>query len=470
MRLAWAAIVLYFVRFLVGAWFNTGQEGDLWWQQWLGTYVLHHHALPHQLGPETFTASGARWVPQEWLFGVAVALALGSHHFAWLAVAAAIAAAGALIITAWRAKRRGASTFAVGITTIFAGFAMVQSFGVRAQIFAWLLLAIVLLLLDLEGAAAFLAIPIVAIWANIHASAMMAPVFIGAWAFGTWIEDRAWTARVERNFVVAAGSTLAVFLTPLTWDLPRYAFALQGSSIRSVILEWQPSDMLFPAFAFGVLPLLGLCAYFGIAAPRERWRDGMLFALAAVMSFLAVRHLPLAALVLAPMAAQRLSSVVPQHARINVALHERFTETVLAASTALTSALIFINLLHAPAIAGVALPRSAVAALARVPGTHNLYCEDFGWCSLALEEPNIRTFLDGRCDPFPPRVWRDYIAVERVAPDWRTVLQHYDADAVLVKDGRPLAQALALRPDWRLFYRDGRYEIFLRGQINTAQR
>ena len=46
MRLAWAAIVLYFVRFLVGAWFNTGQEGDLWWQQWLGTYVLHHHALP----------------------------------------------------------------------------------------------------------------------------------------------------------------------------------------------------------------------------------------------------------------------------------------------------------------------------------------------------------------------------------------------------------------------------------------
>ena len=469
MRLAWAAIALYFVRFAVGAWFNTGQEADLAWQQWLGSYILQHHHLPAQLGSETFTAAGAHWVPQEWAFSLAVALAVTAGHFGWLAIASALAAAGALALTAWRAKRRGASTFAVGITTVFAGFAMVQSFGVRAQIFGWLLLAVVLLLLDSETAWSFLVIPVVAIWANVHASAMIAPVLVCAWTAGTWIEDRAWTPRVERNFVLTAGSAFAVFLTPLLWHLPQYAFALQSSNIRSVIVEWQPTDMLFPSFAFGVLPLIALCVYFGIAAPRERWRDGMQFALACVMAFLAVRHLPLAALMLAPMAAQRLSSIAP-HARVNVVLQERLTETILAVSTVLTSALIFLALLHAPAITGVVLPKAAVNALAREGGTYNLYCEDFGWCSLALQHKNIRTFLDGRCDPFPPRVWRDYLSIERLSGRWPLVLDRYGANAVLVKKGRPLAQALALRPGWRLFYNDGRYDVFLRDGIRTAQR
>jgi hypothetical protein len=227
---------------------------------------------------------------------------------------------------------------------------------------------------------------------------------------------------------------------------------------------------MYPALIFGVLPLIAMCAYFGVAAPRERWRDGMLFALASTIAFLAVRHLPLAAFIIAPMAAQRLTSIIPQHARVNAVLHEHFSETIVAASTALASAVIIVNLLHTPAIAGVVLPRNAVAALARVPGSHNLYCEDFGWCSLALEKHNLRTFLDGRCDPFPPRVWNDYLDVERLTPRWRTVLDHYGVDAMLVSKGRPLAQALALRNDWRLFYRDRRYEIFLRDGIRTANR
>src|SRR5579859_4692235 len=48
-----------------------------------------------------------------------------------------------------------------------------------------------------------------------------------------------------------------------------------------------------------------------------------------------------------------------------------------------------------------------------------------------------RTFIDGRCDPFPLSVWNDYLAVERVSPRWLHVLDRYGANAVLVKNGRP---------------------------------
>lgn len=470
MKLAWAVIAIFCARFVVAAWFDPGQDGDLAWQQWLGTHVLASHHLPQRLGAETFTSEGAAWVPQEWAFSLAVASTLPHGDFGWLALLTAAAAVCTLFLTALRAYRRGSSIIPTALVTFCTGYAMVQSFGVRAQIFGWLMLAVLMLLLDLENDWIFLAIPVIAIWANVHASAALAPVLVGAWTLGTLIEDRRWTPRVERNVVLTAGCAFAVCLTPLLWHLPVYAIELSQSSIRSAIVEWQPSDLFVPAFAAGILPLLGLCAYFGIAAPRERWRDGMLFALTATMSFMALRHIPIAAIVIAPMAAQRLTSLLPSSARINAIMRERFSEGLVFAATACSIAVIIVSLGRVPAIAGVTLPRDAIASLARVPGTHNLYCEDFAWCSLALNTRNIRTFVDGRCDPFPPRVWNDYLAVEELAPRWSQILDRYHVNAVLVKRQRPLAQALALRNGWHAFYRDRKYEIFLRSAPNAQQR
>jgi hypothetical protein len=470
MRIALAVIAIFSARFLMGAWFYAGHDGDLAWQQVLGTYVLHAHQLPQHLGHETFTAPGAPWVPQEWAFSVAVAWFTAHGRFSILAILTVLAAAISLGLVAYRAHHRGASTAATALVTALTGFAMLEGFGVRAQIFGWLFLSIVLLLLDLENDWMYAGLLAVALWANLHASVLIAPVLIGAWAVGTWIEDRAWSVRVERNMVFAGGSLVALCFTPLLWHLPLYAMNLETSVIRTAIAEWQPPDILFPCVAWGILPLLGICCYFGIAAPRERWRDGTLFAVAALITGIAVRHIPLAAIIVAPMAAQRLSSVIPSHARINALLQEHFSEALIYVCSGLVCGIIALNLSHRPQIAGVTLPKTAIASLAGIPGMHNLYCEDFAWCSLALEERNLRTFIDGRCDPFPKRVWRDYLAVERVSPVWNRVLKNWNVDSVLVDKNNSLAQALALERDWHLFYRDRRYEVFLRQDVRTAER
>jgi hypothetical protein len=469
-RIAVAIIAIFVTRFLMDAWFYAGHDGDLVWQDWLGSFILHAHHLPAHLGHETFTADGARWVPQEWAFSVAVAWLNATGHFAVLAIATAAAAAGALLLTAYRSVRRGASYMATALVVTCTGFAMLQDFGVRAQVFGWLFLAIILLLLEIETVWIFLVIPIIALWANIHASALIAPVFVGAWWLGTWIEDRAWTPRVERNFVVAAGSVVAVYLTPLLWQLPIYALSLETSGIRSVIAEWQPPDIRYYGFFGGLLPLLASCCYFGIAAPRERWRDGMLFAVAALIAGIAVRHVPLAALVIAPMAAQRLTSIFPHNARASRIMKEPFSKALLYVSSALVCMIVVLDLAHEPKVSGVTLPRGAFATLASLPGTHNVYCEDFAWCSLALRSRNLRTFLDGRCDPFPANVWRDYLAIQRVSPGWDAILSRWNVDSVLLDKGDALAQAMALHRDWHLFYRQGRYEIFLHQSVATAER
>ncbi|MFN2448188.1 MAG: hypothetical protein ABR508_00135 [Candidatus Baltobacteraceae bacterium] len=469
MRIAFAIVALFFSRMLVAAWFYPGNDADLGWQSWLGSRILSQHHIPSRLGTETFTSTGSPWVAQEWAFSTAVAWSYAHHAYPWLALLTALAAAAAILIVGYRAKRRGASTIAIALVTVCTGAAMLQAFGARAQIFGWLCLSLLLLVLDAESPWAYLAIPIVAVWANLHASAVLAPVLVGAWALGTLIEDRAWTPRVARNMLTAAGCVLAICMTPLLGELPRYALSLQTSPIRSTIAEWQPSDIVDFALYGGALPLIALCAYFGIAAPRERWRDGMLFALTAPMAFMAMRHVPICAITIAPMAASRLSSVLGPYARVNVVLNESISRAAIGFAAIACSAAIALNLLHVPAISGAKLPRQAMTALAGVRGTHNLYCEDFAWCSLALPHRNVRTFVDGRCDPFPKQVWDDYVAIEHLRPQWRAILEHYNVNAILARPGRPLAQALALQPGWRSIYKRGGYQIFLRGGIRTAR-
>src|SRR5579872_2226109 len=85
MKIAAAIIVVFCARFLMGALSFPAHDGDIAWQQWLGTYVLHQHMLPKQLGPETFTSSGAPWIPQEWAFSVAVAWFVAHGRFWMLA-------------------------------------------------------------------------------------------------------------------------------------------------------------------------------------------------------------------------------------------------------------------------------------------------------------------------------------------------------------------------------------------------
>lgn len=463
MKAAVAVVLLFFARFAVAAWYYPSHDADIAWQAWLGDLIMRTRHLPLHLGSQAFTAPGAAWAPQEWAFSIAVAWTLAHGAFWIVALASACAAAAAMVITAYRAVRRGAMPMPVALATICVGFSVMQSYGARAQVFGWPLLALLLLALDTEGNAIFWAIPLTALWANLHASALIAPAIVLVWGIGTLIEERGWTPRVERAAVTAAGCTLAVFATPLLWHMPAAAVALTFSPIHHAIVEWRPPTIGVTEFTAGFLPLLATCCYFGIAAPRERWRDGMVFAFTAALAFTAIRHIPLAAIAIAPMAAQRASVFFTWGHRANALLRDRFVVALLFCAASLSGAAVAGDLRRIPAIGGNGLlPTAAIAKAAAIPGVHRLYCEDFSWCSLALRQPRLRTFLDGRCDPFPPRVWNAYGAIAHTAPGWQQTLRRYRVDLVLARAEAPLGRALAADRAWHLRYRDARYALFER--------
>ncbi len=444
MKYAWLVIGIFAARFASTAIAFPAGDGDLAWQRWLGALIARTHAIPRALGAETFSAPNAAWVPQEWAFSLAADAARGGATWFLFAGGIAFAAVAALAIAALHAEARGASPRAIAVCTAFAGFA-----------FVWAL--------ECESPWCYAALPIAALWSNLHASAMLAPVVAGIYALGAVLEERGFGPRSRRGALLCAGALAAICCNPFGWHLPAYAISLFGNPIKAYISEWKVTDLDDLSFAFGALPLLLLGTIYGVRRDG-RWSDLLVLGAFAVLLLSAARNVGLFGLVALPLVAPALSRRVAFFAAsppVAATRTDRLFAVALPAVTLALALVVAVQLVRtAPAPTGLA--NAPLAALEKLPGDHRLLCADFAWCGLVVGAPNVRVFLDGRADPYPPKVWDDFAAIVRVSGAWRTTLDRRGVDAVVVKSGAPLDQALALARGWHAAYADKTYRLWLR--------
>ena len=417
------------------------RDGDLLWQRWLGERILHEHAIPRALGPETFAAEGARWTPHEWLFSTVLAWS-GDHGAAWLVpLLCALAVGLALTTVVLRSLRRGVPATTASAAVLLCGLSTIQSFGARAQVLGWAGVGTVVMLLESEGPWAWAAVPVTAIWANLHASAFLAPATATLFAFSSLLRDRAWSPAVRRSALLAAACGAATLATPLGTDLARYAVELSTSPIRHSISEWGATSMSSFAFVAGALPLLLVFAVFGV---RTSLRDRLIAVAFTVLLFSAVRNVAVFAIVAAPIA----FAALPRREAAKPVARRLAWVTVFAVACC-GATITALTWRDAPAYADALPHATARALLADAHATPRVFCEDFAWCSLFLDRP-VRFFMDGRCDPYPAPVWRDYREVIDGNARWAAILDRERIDAVLVRRGGALDSLLAERRGvWR---------------------
>jgi hypothetical protein len=435
-------------------------DGDLLWQQWLGARILREHAIPRALGPETFAAAGAPWTPHEWLF--ATVLAFGDAHGAqWLIPrVCAVAAALALATVVVRCRRRGVSPALSAAAAIVGALAMIQSFGARAQVLGWLGLSVVVTLLEIDGPWAWAAVPATVAWANVHASVFLSPAVAALFAVTALLRDRGWSRDVARRAALAAACGAATLATPLGADLPRYAAGLLASPIRASISEWGATSMTSAAFVIAALPLLLILGAFGM---RASVRDRLLAAAFTVVLFTAVRNVPVFALAVAPVALSALAAArAPRTQRLGAA---RLASWSTVAAVALVCVLIPVLVWRtAPAVQSGLPAGPARALLAQARTQPRVFCEDFAWCSLFLQAPGaVRFYMDGRCDPYPAPMWRDYREVMDGNRRWAAIIARERIDAILVRRDGALDSLLAERPrTWRRIASDRLARLYVK--------
>ena len=76
--------------------------------------------------------------------------------------------------------------------------------------------------------------------------------------------------------------------------------------------------------------------------------------------------------------------------------------------------------------------------------------------------PRERVFIDGRYNPYPKRVFDDYLAITNGAPDWFVRLESYSVNVIVSETTASFRQLLLLRPEFRLVYEDPYFSVLVR--------
>jgi hypothetical protein len=428
-------------------------DGDLFWQRQLGEVILRAHALPATLGRATFTAPDAHWIPHEWLF--ATAWAAANRFGAPFAFRAACAGIGLLTVVVAALRSRAADSRARMIMLVVVGVSLVPSFGLRAQILGWPLLALIMLALEAGPRRAWLAVPLTVLWSNLHASAVIVPCIVAVYAVGIALERRA--LRPALPYAVLAGATaLATLATPFGIELPRFALNWSSNPATSLIQEWLPAAPDKILIVGGVLVAALLLVLGEVRGARMSWPRRLLAAGLFAAAMLHIRNLGPFIIVAGPWVADALA---PRSVR-------RYTwrnDAGLALCGLVCAALLVVECARLPMSDGASAP--AVAQVAALPGPLRVACEDFSWCSRFAADSNVRVFIDGRTDAYPPAVFSEYRRI--LAGEPLPVFARWHVDVAIVKGPGPVARALRAG-GWRLL-RSGDPQVYLRPALGIRQ-
>jgi len=465
-------------------------DPDLWGHLVFGRLILMHGHLPPR-DIYSYSAAGLPWHDHEWLSEVVLALCWNGFGVVGLKLMKLAVTAATITLLALGAAETGAPIPLQLVVLTTGAIALAPMMQFRPQLFDFVALSALLLLLARNSyrraGRLWLAIPMFALWANLHGGFFVGLAVLALYTVVVAIEDLVagdGLARATHLGGVTAGCVLATLLNPDgigNWLTVMHT--MRNPLTRAVVSEWQP--LLFKIaelwqkspgtainFAVVIVPLAALAVCFVV---RARGGDLALVAIAAMMgvaAYLAVRNMALAV----------IASAVPlcRHAALALkstrfgnpappAPRKRFHE-VLVGATALVLA-VSTGLFSRSLPDGFSQPRGAVEFIHAHGLRGNVLC-DFGWGEYLIFHlaPESRVFIDSRYDMvYPQKVLADYFDFFFDGTRAAAVLNGYPHDFVLIPPTAPIGAPMERRSDWKLIYSDSNALLFTRADSPAAR-
>ena len=243
---------------------------DTWLALVDGRWIVEH-GLPH-VDHITLWTAGVHWVDQQWL-GQLAFYGVGTVGGIRLCVAFALVLdAVALAGAAFAARRLGASTSSTALAALIPVVVGPWLLQARTQSLALPLFVGVYALVAADSRRstrwAYLAIPLLVLWANLHGSASLGAGVV-------FLHGVVQLARRRlRGAVFAVAAPAALLASPYGLGLVGYYHTmLLGSTLRHYVLEWGPTHLdsgTAPFFAIGLLAMYLLGRRGAAVSPLER--------------------------------------------------------------------------------------------------------------------------------------------------------------------------------------------------------
>lgn len=453
-------------------------DPDIWWHLRNAQILFqqHHWVRWDQF---SYTVAGTPWINTEWLSEV---IFYGAWHVAGhvgIFVLYAAVAEGIMLGLLYLSVRVSGSVKAATLASTLGVLLAVVNFGPRTILFGWAcLLALMFVLwrfID-TGEAPLWRVPVIfLLWVNLHGSwliglVVFSIVIASGFVSGSWggLVATKWNRTQVRQLLTAWLSVIPVlFINPYGYRYVFYPFdmAYRQKLNISHVEEWASVDFHDPRgkIVFGVVMLILIL----MLTARRRWRlvEVGLVAFALYASITYIRFLFLAAILITPILARHISTIVPPYKReidrswlnflysaalLVVAIHRFPTGKMLQDDLAKKFPIKGINYLHQHAS-----PTDRVV-------NHYMFGGYMIWST-----PPVPTFIDSRTDIFEYKgVLKDYLDMIGMK-DSLGILDRYKARYVLFPPKDPVSYLLKHTPGWKVVYEDETSCVFERSNAKS---
>lgn len=462
---------------------------DLWWQLRAGRWMAEHHGPP-RTEVFTHTRQGMPWVDTEWGAEILLYLVMTAGGVPGLLVLVGTLAAVAACTLVLAAREEGAGPASAGLAAGGALFLLHYRLFPRAEIFTFLCLSLLLLLLARcrrGGRWSLFGIPILFLfWVNLHPGVLVGGLVLASHVIAEVLVRLLPPLPGESEgrrpllplFAISAFAALALLVNPYGFRLPLEWLRLSSSSVNQYIVEWAPpTHEMFTSRPF-------------VQAYRV-WTGVLLVSLPVLWSR---RRLggALAAGVLLPMAMRSVRIIavygVATAPAMAVSLHGWFTLAVgrRAVKLRTPSCLVVASLLVIVALLVVQgsfyrwegetrrfgfgvderdYPVKALAFL-RANDIHGTVFNEYRWGGWLGWADGMKVFQDGRT--IDEALFGEAAAVLNTAPGFERILDRYRVDVFFLRypkeptRSRAIFQWLDASPDWALVFWDDEALVYLK--------
>ena len=445
-------------------------NSDLWWHLLNARNLLQNHSLS-RVDTYSFTTAGSPWMNFEWLSEIPFFLAFDA--FGWQGIMGLYFGIMVLIFAAvyYRTCRSGADYKDAAVATAAAICLGGLSRSPRTQLFGWLCMMILLLVIDhfrRTGRGLWILPPLFALWINLHGSwpfglVVMALIIASgliAGEYGNVVATR-WTAVELRKLLFVLGlSIAALFVNPFGYKLVLYPvdFTLRQQRLAQVVEEWRPVEFGTFNGTLTLVLILVLLGFFLFSCSRWRLDEVLLAVFALASSLLHVRFLFFAALVLPPILAPRFSLFPPYDRELD----KPWLNATIMALLVCAMVWLFPSRERLQRAVSDGSPGAALEFMQKEHLTGRLFNE-YEWGGfIEWHAPDLKTFVDGRTDIFVYNgVFDDLLRILSLDRSLE-ILDKYRIEYVLYEPNLPLTYLLQHSPNWRQIYSDSSFILFRR--------
>jgi hypothetical protein len=428
-------------------------DGDVSWHIAAGRWIMEHGRIP-TTDPFSHSMPGHPWVAHEWLPEIAYAFAFDQASFAGVATVVALALMSLAAITfAWLRPRAGP----IALLAAFASLYLVlQPFYLaRPHVIAWVFLAgwtaSLLAARSKNQLPSWWLLPLMLVWANVHASFLIGFVAAGAIGLDDCIEHRWNPERVLRWVAFGVAGLLVTLINPSGIQGLIYPFSVSGMSSLPAITEWGASTPQFsPYFYVVLLAMTGLVL---LKRPQFSLGELLLLLLTLGMAFMHLRHQAMFIIIAVMIVTPKLSD------RSAEAGQPLFYSAKDRRVWLVGAALLAAAILGLRAIVPLtpketySNPRGLIAHVPAELRDQPVLNEYSMGGPLILA--GIKPFIDGRSDMYGDAFTQNYLKI--VGGDRKAfgkAVRRYGIRWTMLQKGDGLVEVLDASPEWKRLYSD----------------